>query len=71
MRGNYGNYTLSSARLCDADYACCGKNFFLIGRSLYVKVKEGPGEMMEFVWGLKENILGFGLAEVGSQGVGQ
>ena len=27
-------------------------------------------EQMELVWGLKENMLGFGLAEVGFQGIG-
>lgn len=40
----------------------------LIGRALNVKVKEGFGEEMEFVWGLKETILGYGLVEVRSQG---
>lgn len=45
--------------------------FFLIGRSLYVKVNKGFEEETELVQCLKENILGLGMAEVGSQGVGQ
>ena len=43
-----------------------GKNSLIV-RLLYVEVKEGFGEQMEFVQGLRENILGFGLAEVVSQ----
>lgn len=44
---------------------------FLIVRLLYVKVKEGFGEQMKLVWGLRENILGFGWAKVVSLGIGR
>lgn len=42
----------------------------LIGRLLYGKAKEGVGGQMELV-GASGNILGFRLAEVASQGMGQ
>lgn len=42
----------------------------LIGRLLYGKAKEGVGGQVELV-GASGNILGFRLAEVASQGMGQ